>query len=290
MSRPLVSVIVPLYNHEGFVERALGSVVAQDYRPLELIVIDDGSRDGSRDLAKAFLDRHMPSAVLLGRENRGASVTLNEGIGLSRGDYVTFLNSDDEFAPGRIAAFVDTATRSGGGFIYSGVSFIDSAGEPVADDYIEQLEAAQSWSDTCPTLGFALMRHQLAISTGNFFLSRDLVTRVGGFRSYRYVHDWDFILRSLAHEEPVRLPDRLYRYRLHGHNSFKALADVAGYETSEVMRNFLWSMTCRMPENFRAPCPFYWPGIFETLMEEWNYWVYLPPRWRHAHALRTLLR
>ena len=124
------------------------------------------------------------------------------------------------------------------------------------------------------------MRNQLAISTGNFFFSMALARRVGPFQSYRYVHDWDYILRCLFFVEPYALEEQLYNYRFHGENSFKSLAHIAGYETSEVMRNFLWSMTSRLPENGRAPCPFFWPELFEYYVQHWNYHVYLPPRFR----------
>lgn len=105
---------------------------------------------------------------------------------------------------------------------------------------------------------------------------------VGPFQSYRYVHDWDFLLRALFFVEPYFIDDRLYAYRLHGRNSFKALAGVAGYETGEVMRNALWALTSRIPRNPVAPCPWYWPRVFEEHIASIHYTRYLPPRFRGA--------
>ena len=92
MTRPLVSVIVPVYNHARYVEAALLSITRQTYRPIELIVIDDGSRDESADVAASLLRYEMPDAVVLRRENRGAHNTINQGLRMSRGEYLTILN------------------------------------------------------------------------------------------------------------------------------------------------------------------------------------------------------
>ena len=107
---PLVSVIMPVYNHGRYVAEALLSIVRQDWRPLEIIVIDDGSKDNSLEVLHDTVAK-LPQETGLsihvsGRENRGAHVTLNEGLDLARGEYVGILNSDDYYFPGRIRGCV----------------------------------------------------------------------------------------------------------------------------------------------------------------------------------------
>lgn len=277
MTNPLVSVIVPIFNHEPFVRDALLSIVRQSYGPIEIVAIDDGSQDASADVADATLRSATCNSVFIRRANRGAHNTLNQGLALARGDYLTILNSDDLYHPQRIERCIDTARRTGRDFIFTGVGFIDEDGATAPQsDYTDAIKQADLASARYPTNGYALMKNQIAITTGNFFFSRDLYARVGGFRHYRYVHDWDFILRALFYTEPLYLRDTLYSYRVHRHNSFKTLADIAGYETTEVMRNFLRLMIQRLPVNRLAPCPHYWPGFFEWFIEVWNYQVYLP--------------
>jgi glycosyltransferase involved in cell wall biosynthesis len=279
MSNPLVSVLVPMYNHENYIERALGSIVEQSYRPIEIIAIDDGSKDRTSEIAQRFLHKNMPSAIVLQRPNRGAAQTINQALSLASGYYINILNSDDFFSPNRIARCVDAAQRTKKDFIFSGVRFVDDQGRTAEDDdYIRGLKNTEKELLALPTLGFRLMRHQMAISTGNFFFSSELARRIGPFQSYRYVHDWDFILRSLFFVEPYFVEEKLYNYRFHGENSFKSLAHIAEYETSEVMRNFLCRMLSRIPENGRAPCPHFWPQLFKHYVKVWNYQVYLPPR------------
>lgn len=287
MRRPLVSVIVPMYNHRKFIERALLSVVMQDYRPLQIIAIDDGSTDGTGIIARDFLSENMQSSILIIRKNRGAAETINEAIQISSGDYINILNSDDEFTLDRISHCVSAVQRLGKSMVFGDVEFINDINQVAEpDEYIDALRKVRQEVGSYPTLGFALMRNQLAISTGNFFFSRGLWEKIGPFRSYKYVHDWDFLLRSLYYEEPVFLSNILYKYRLHGNNSFKELAHISAYETTEVMRNFVWSMVSKLPENDRAPSPHYWPGVFEVLLERWKYHADLPPRLRRHDGLR----
>ncbi|MCC7163913.1 MAG: glycosyltransferase family 2 protein [Anaerolineae bacterium] len=93
IASPLVSVIVPVYNGEIFLAAALDSIVAQTYRPLEIIVIDDGSTDGSASIAQTYdLVRYTFQT------HSGLSAALNQGISLARADYFAFLDADDLWA------------------------------------------------------------------------------------------------------------------------------------------------------------------------------------------------
>ena len=100
------SIIIPLYNKAPYVRKALESVFAQTYTDYELIVVDDGSTDGSADIAEAILQEatpHRPIASspyrLLKQTNAGVSAARNSGVAVSSGDYVTFLDADDWWEP-----------------------------------------------------------------------------------------------------------------------------------------------------------------------------------------------
>lgn len=97
---PLVTVVIPSYNHERYVEQAVRSVMDQTYGNIELIVIDDGSRDASARLLAQLKEQYGFKLVV--RPNKGLSATLNEGIGMASGKYIAFLASDDFYCPGRI--------------------------------------------------------------------------------------------------------------------------------------------------------------------------------------------
>nr|MBP7323737.1 glycosyltransferase family 2 protein [Deltaproteobacteria bacterium] len=87
---PLVSAIIPTYNRQHFLREAIESVLQQDYSHYELIIVDDGSTDATRDLVAAY-----PVAQYLHQKNQGVSAARNRGIAHARGSLITFLDSDD---------------------------------------------------------------------------------------------------------------------------------------------------------------------------------------------------
>lgn len=97
-SNPLLSIIVPVYNVEAYVASCLDSLLEQDYRNIEIILIDDGSKDSSYQICQAYAERDA-RIKLYQQENQGLSVTRNNGLKYAKGELITFLDSDDEVLP-----------------------------------------------------------------------------------------------------------------------------------------------------------------------------------------------
>ena len=91
MTSPLVSVVIPTFNRAATIVRAVESVLQQTYRPLELIVVDDGSTDGTSEVLQAY----GKAVVYVRQDNAGPAAARNRGIRESQGDMVAFLDSDD---------------------------------------------------------------------------------------------------------------------------------------------------------------------------------------------------
>ena len=102
-SEPLVSVVMPAYNVAWCIGRAVDSVLAQDFRPCELIVVNDGSTDGTR----ALLEGYGAAITVINQENRGMSAARNAGIRRARGTYVAFLDADDWWLAGKLSRQVE---------------------------------------------------------------------------------------------------------------------------------------------------------------------------------------
>lgn len=98
MNEPLVSVVVPVFNGARFLATALASVVTQDYPQRELIVVDDGSSDGSAEIAAA-----VPGAVVLRQNQQGPAAARNAGIAAARGSLISFLDQDDIWRPNKLS-------------------------------------------------------------------------------------------------------------------------------------------------------------------------------------------
>ena len=103
----LVSIIIPCYNAERWVAETLESCLAQTYRPLEIIVVDDGSTDDSLAIIERYAQQHADIIQYETGPNRGGCTARNRGFARSRGEYVMFLDADDLIAPETIAALVD---------------------------------------------------------------------------------------------------------------------------------------------------------------------------------------
>lgn len=100
MSFPLVSVIMPCYNHEKFVREALESVVKSEYPAIEILIIDDGSKDNSCSVIESFIEENKNLNIIFRKQqNQGVCKTLNSLITLSKGEYIALLASDDKLLP-----------------------------------------------------------------------------------------------------------------------------------------------------------------------------------------------
>lgn len=99
MAPPLVSVVIPTYNRADTVRRSIDSVLEQSYCPIEIIVVDDGSTDATREVLQEYGDR----ILFIHQENGGPSVARNAGAGLASGEFIAFLDSDDTWKPAKVA-------------------------------------------------------------------------------------------------------------------------------------------------------------------------------------------
>jgi len=124
--RPLVSVVTPSFNQVAYLEEALRSVLEQDYSPIEYIIIDGGSQDGSPEIIK---QRAKQLAYWVSELDKGQADAINKGFTRATGKYMTWLNADDRLKPGTIAeavAFLETHPDVG--MVYGDADFIDAGG------------------------------------------------------------------------------------------------------------------------------------------------------------------
>lgn len=101
--RPQISVIIPVYNVEAYLEECLQSVAAQTFAPLEVILVNDGSSDGSGDICQSFLERY-PNWIYVEQSNQGVAAARKNGLECAQGEYIAFVDSDDVLSPGYFSA------------------------------------------------------------------------------------------------------------------------------------------------------------------------------------------
>lgn len=216
---PLVSIVIPSYNHRKFIGEAIASVRAQSYAAVEIVVIDDGSTDGSFDYLQSEFGGAL--AHLSRRANAGAHATINDAIAKSRGEWIAILNSDDVYMPARIAELHEFAERGGYGVVFSDVSFRDESGPLGTHHKAVQSHARATAEAERGSVEQALLRGNFVLTTSNLMMRRAAFETIGPFRGFRYCHDWDFLLRAIGRARIGWLREQLLSYRLHAANTIR---------------------------------------------------------------------
>lgn len=128
MSDGLVSIIMPVYNAQRWLQQAIDSVVAQSCRNWELVAVDDGSTDTSPDLLADYARRE-PRIRVLRQNNTGVAAARNKAIEAARGDFVAFLDADDWWLPDKLERQLDCLRRSGASICYAPYFRVDEQGQ-----------------------------------------------------------------------------------------------------------------------------------------------------------------
>jgi glycosyltransferase involved in cell wall biosynthesis len=216
-----ISVVVPLYQHAQYVAAALRSILAQTAPPAEILVIDDGSRDGGAEVAEQAL-RGVPGARVVRQSNHGAAATINQAVELASSEWIAVLNSDDLFAPGKLALCQRVlAAEPEVALIAGGIGLIDAAGRRVRDGVpADWLQRAKNFAARTSHLPLALLNENFVASTSNMVFTRSLWRQLGGFAPLRYCHDLDFLLRAFAQARlAIDTTAEHVLYRVHAANT-----------------------------------------------------------------------
>ncbi|MCX6357533.1 MAG: glycosyltransferase [Candidatus Aureabacteria bacterium] len=240
-SSPSVSVIIAAYNCALYIPAAIRSVRAQTYRDFEIIVIDDGSTDGTPEAVRQF-----PGIQYLRQENSGPAAARNRGIASSDADYIAFLDSDDLWKRDKLALQMELLERDPSlAFVYSDVEFFQ-------DDFVFPRKKAKRIVVDPPD-AFADLLFSNHIITSSVIAHRSCLKRTGLFdESLRMCEDWDLWLR-LARRYPMgHVPRVLTGYRFHGANTIKNARLLYEYE-ERVLNKFCG--VCGTDDSLARYCP-----------------------------------
>ncbi|MDX9818190.1 MAG: glycosyltransferase [Desulfococcus multivorans] len=214
---PRISVVIPLYNHEAYIDAALESVQAQTLSPCEIIVVDDGSSDHGfqRVMSRAGRDSRI---IAWTQPNRGAHHAINAGIHRATGEYVAILNSDDRFHPERFARCCEYLSENPEAeAVCTALSFVDGKGRVRSNPWYQDALAFYRKSGD---MLLALINGNFIMTTSNLFIRRRVFDELGFFSALRYAHDLDFFLRLLVAGRQIHwLETPLVSYRIHDGNT-----------------------------------------------------------------------
>jgi glycosyltransferase involved in cell wall biosynthesis len=199
---PRVSIVIAVYNGAPTIERALASVFAQTYTDYEVIVVNDGSTDDTAAVLARFGDR----IRVITQSNRGLSAARNAGVRASTGEYVAFLDDDDEWMPEKLAHCVPVLDADRDcALVYTLALKVDPQGRPMGTD--ARPDGAES-----PTMN-EMLAHPWNVVPSQFVVRRDVFERAGGFHE-RFItscEDLYFLLSAREYGHFRCVPEHLVR-------------------------------------------------------------------------------
>jgi alpha-1,3-rhamnosyltransferase len=213
---PLVSVIIPCYNHEKFIQESIQSVIDQTYSRMELIIIDDGSKDNSVqkiEEMRSACESRFEHFQFIFRENRGLSRTLNQGLSLAHGDYFSTVASDDIMLPEKTVTQLDVFKKDPLiTAVFGAHQYIDDESKVVS----VKKGAYREFSFQ------EIFYHQHDIPASSQMIRLSSLRDIGGYNENTKVEDWDLWLRlTESGAKLVYIPDVIVGYRMHDNNLSK---------------------------------------------------------------------
>lgn len=199
---PLVSIVTPVYNMELYLTEAIESILSQDYKNIEYIVINDGSTDSTSNILKNY-DKKFK---IINQDNIGAVATLNKGWGLSSGKYLSYLSADDILSPQAISTMVNIL-ESDEQIVcaYPNSNLIDSCSRVIKRGVCKQTNLID-----------LVIKQECYIGPGAVFRA-DCYRKIGSWdKSFKLAPDRDFWIKLLNYGHFFMSPNILAQYRMHG--------------------------------------------------------------------------
>ena len=233
---PRVDVVITVFNNRRYVAETIDSVLNQEYQNVHLVVIDDGSTDGSVEVVRRHLERVGATnrVVHIVGENRGQAAARNQGLALAEGQYFCALDADDVWEPEKLTVQVGIMESLGPetAGCFADARVIDEQG--TVRDRLGRLYPYRG-GDIFEDL--LLMRFVPASPTNLF--RREAVARVGGYDTGRLAEDFDLWIRLARNNRLHYVPTPLARYRIHGTNQSIVSADEMFEAARSVVEEFL---------------------------------------------------
>ena len=284
-----ISVVIPLYNHSQYIAECISSVISQTQPPDEIVVVNDGSTDDSHDVMEQLARRHS-NIIYWNRSNQGAHSALNAAIYRSSGDIVAILNSDDLYAPTRLADCVSVfANASSIDAVSTALSFIDGASRPRENAWYNShlFDVAH-----CDNLALALLNANILMTTSNLVFRRSLFDTIGGFRNLRYAHDLDYFMKLLRSGRRFYYIDRpLVQYRIHGRNTIGEDHSAVRAEWAAIIAEYMASGALRDDVNvYRRLLDIVDRHSLGRLVMAYLLYLQQPDRYHSPLAIETIKR
>lgn len=203
--------IIPAFNRAEYIKETVNSVLTQDYPFVELVVVDDGSTDGTYEILLEYAEQNKLELLTHpGRENRGQSAALNLGLKAATGEFIAILDSDDLFLPGKLRRQVEYLNS------HPEIGLVYGMGEAVDGDgrWMYDIHSADHKEPNDPN---AVLLDCYFLLPQNALVRRSVYDQVGGFEEdFRAAQDHDMLVRIAEKTRFGFIPVKVFEYRRHG--------------------------------------------------------------------------
>lgn len=251
-----VSVVIPSYNHAPYLKAAIESALQQTEPCLEIIVVDDGSKDNSVEICQDYQRQYDNKLRFFSQKNQGAHKALNKGIQEASGEYIAVLNSDDVFLPRKLERCQEVLHKNPQIELVSGkIEAIDEAGVVQTSGItVDWQQRSLDFYRQSKNLPLSLLNENFITTTSNIVFSKRLWEEFGGFQALRYCHDWDFILAALLRKKVYYdMCTAHIQYRVHSYNTIAEDLAKIKVEIAGVMAVYLVEFKMHLLEKDDVP-------------------------------------
>lgn len=238
----LVTVIVPAYNHEQFISDCIESIINQDYKNIELIILNDGSKDRTTNKILEYEEKckkRFHNFIFIDKDNQGVAKTINQGINLSKGKYICFIASDDMMIEGRIKKQVEFMNKKDSN-ISCGNSLIIKGNTKtnipvISDDLkVNYYNGSQFYN----------LIINYFISSPTVMIKKRLIDEVGMYDEKFKIEDWPYYVRIAEKYSIDFIDEYLCYYRIHNNNTQTNKKNMS-IEERKILRYFF--ITYKIP-------------------------------------------
>ena len=227
----LVSVIVPAYNVEKYIEKCLMSILKQTHKNIEVIIIDDGSKDSTKLIIDTFARRDKRIQII-SQNNSGVSVARNTGIEISRGNYIVFIDGDDYIAADYVRYMLNLIEKTGSDFCLSTKCYTKKVEKQVESEFIKKLTPEEATS--------ILLSPDVIVGCWNKIYSRQFIINKGlkFSNTLFYGEGLTFITSAAQLADSVGVGNRkVYYYRRNNESSATTQFNIEKIYNGEVALN-----------------------------------------------------
>ena len=245
---PNISICIPAYNAAAFLEETLASIVAQTYENWELILVEDGSDDGTREILARYSEFFsQPQKYLRHDVNRGLSETRNTCIQHARGQWLAWIDQDDLWAPDHLCNLVETQHATSADLVWSTARVFDT-------ETGETLYLREAPEGIVNGIGEQIYRDQIVIQPSSVLFRRSLVAQIGGFdANYPMCNDKEYWLRAArAGIRFAGVSRATCHYRKHGAAMSSKSVDLIAEGSRVKLKQIDW---LELPRSLRITAP-----------------------------------